>query len=267
MPERSGPVAIVVPMEEEFLAYRELLSNVRRLARTGPWEAYTARCGTRPLTLIISDCGPANAAAATDRLIARCAPVAVLHGGSAGALNPSLLPGDVVIGDRYQVLTGRAVREARAARGLHPKMMRFRRDGARHHFSHLCADPDFVRLAQRIAPEVLAHFSAWDAPGWPRGMAHRPPCVVTGMIGSTDDWTTDPGELRSLREELGAECEDMESAYVAQVCAMHRVPFLAIRAISDNEVARAFTPAEVPAAVTAAGIRAAHILVAIVAGL
>jgi adenosylhomocysteine nucleosidase len=263
----SNPVAIVVPMEDEFRAYWELLSGMRRLDGCGPWEVYEARAGDRPVVLIISDCGPTNAGAATERVIAQHQPVAVLHGGSAGAHNPDLMPGDVVIGDRCAVLTERAEQEARRSRGLHPKLMRFRRDGARHHFEDFPADPDLLARAERIAAELVTQFDTWDAPGWPEHLPRRPSHAITGLIGSEDKWTTEPEKLRALREDFGAECEDMESAYVAQICALHHIPFLAVRAISDNEAARAFTPAEVPPALAAAGVRAAYILAALAAEL
>jgi nucleoside phosphorylase len=55
----------------------------------------------------------------------------------------------------------------------------------------------------------------------------------------------------------------MESAYVAQVCALHRLPFVAVRVMSDNEGAQQLTAEDVPAAIRAAGERAARIIVSL----
>jgi adenosylhomocysteine nucleosidase len=263
----TRPVAIVVPVEGEFAAYRGLVPDLRRLDSGSPWELYETRAGTRPLLLIISHAGPVNAAAATERLIARHNPLAVLHGGSAGSHNPDLLPGDIVLGDRYVILTSRSARAARAARGFPPSLMRFRREGETVYLDHAEADPDLLGRAERIAHDELLRLGPWDAPGWPTTVPPRPGRVLTGLIGSADAWTVDPDEISALREDFAAECEDMESAYVAQVCALHRLPFLAVRAISDNESACQLTPADVQPAIAAAGIRAARVLLAIAAEL
>ena len=257
------PVGIVVPMDVEFAPYRELAGGVRRLDGAGPWEVYEGRAGGRRLVLIISDCGPANAAAAVERLIAQHAPAAVLHGGAAGAHNPDLLPGDVVVGARYVIHTSRAERAARAARGFHGKLIRFRRDGARVHLAHVDAEPALLRRAEQAARREAARFGPWEAPGWPAGTPRRPARVMTGVIASADAWTVEPEELRALREDFGAECEDMESAYVAQVCALHRLPFLAVRAISNNDAVCGLAPGDVLPALAGGGDRAARVLTAL----
>ena len=260
---RTAPLALVVPMEGEFAPYRALLGDLRRRDDHGPWEVYEASVGARPLLLVISGPGPVNAAAATERLIARNEPVAVLHGGSAGAHEPALLPGDIVVGDRYVIHASRNVREARVARGMSASLIRLRMEGAHISLPHVEADADLVRHAERVARTCAETLGPWGGPGWPASAPHRPPRVVTGTVGSADVWTVDEEELRALHEDFGAACEDMESAYVAQVCALHRLPFVAVRVISDNEAARQLMPTDVPAAIAAAGERAARILTAL----
>src|SRR6266545_2001348 len=115
----SANIAVVVPTPGEFAPYHTLLTDLRRLDESRPWEVYQGQAGARRAVFIISGAGPVNAAAATEHLIGRYHPPVVLHGGAAGAHNPDLLPGDVVIGDRYLILTPRIVREARVARGLY----------------------------------------------------------------------------------------------------------------------------------------------------
>lgn len=263
----ARPVAIVVPMEEEFAPYRRLLGGLRRLDDAGPWEVYEGYAQSRRAVLILCDVGPVNAGAATERVICRHAPAVVLHGGSAGAHNPALLPGDMIVGDRYAIHTSRALRAARAARGLPPSLLRFRRDGARVTLPHVDADPALVRRGRAVAERELRDVGPWQGAGWPAGVPRRDGRVVTGLIASADAWTIDPRELAELREDFGAECEDMEAAYVAQVCALHRLPFLAVRAISDNEAACALTPADVAPCIAAAGARAAAVLAALAAEL
>ncbi|MGD9890985.1 MAG: 5'-methylthioadenosine/S-adenosylhomocysteine nucleosidase, partial [Dehalococcoidia bacterium] len=87
----GAPIAVVVPVDGEFEPYRAILPSLQRRDDSGPWEVYEGRSADRRMLLVISGAGPVNAAAATERLIARYEPAAVLHGGSAGAHNPDLL--------------------------------------------------------------------------------------------------------------------------------------------------------------------------------
>jgi adenosylhomocysteine nucleosidase len=261
------PVAIVVPTEWEFTPYRGLLPGLRTVDGVGPWEVYEARAGDQTVVLIVSGAGPVNAAAATERLIAGFRPVAVLHGGSAGAHNPALMPGDIVLGDRYIIAAPDTVRQARVARGLHPSLIRFRRHGMDVHLAEIVANPELLQRAELLARQHADVLGAWEAPGWPADLPRRAGMVVTGAIASADAWTVEPIELRRLHDEFGAECEDMESAYVAQVCAMHELPFVAVRVISNNDVVSPLAPEEVQPALAAAGYRAALVLTALAAGI
>jgi nucleoside phosphorylase len=261
--DADRPVGIVVPMEGELAPYARLLEDLHPREGAGPWEMFAARAGPRPVALVLSGPGPVNAAAATERLIAACAPAAVLHGGSAGAHDRDLLPGDLVVGARYVILTTPTVREGRRARGLHPSLLRFRRDGTLVYVDHLTADAALLARARHLAERELAAMEPWDGPGWPAATPSRPGRAVTGTIGSADSWTVAADELHALHADHGAACEDMESAYVAQVCALHGVPFLAVRAISDNEAVRPLVPADVLPAIAAAGERAARVLAAL----
>lgn len=261
----SAPLAIVVPTRGELDPYRPLLPDLRRLESAGPWELYESAANGRRLLLILSAAGPVNAAAATERLIAQFAPAAMLHGGSAGAHNPALMPGDVVLGSRFVIVAAPGVREARIARGLPGSLIRFYRHGELVSLEYIEAEPELLGHAEEAAAAVSAALGPWDAPGWPPELPRRAPLIVSGVIGSADAWTIAEDELRVLRVQYQAECEDMESAYVAQVCAMHGVPFAAVRVMSDNEAACQLRAEDVPAAIAAAGDRAARAIVALAA--
>lgn len=262
----SGTVAVVVPVEEEFAPYRDLFPGVRPLRDTGPWEVHEARFSGRRVVLVLSDCGPANAGAAAERVIGHFAPAVVLNGGSAGAHDPELLPGDVVVGSRYAILfppSGQKRIEGDGERTFR-KGIRFRKGGARVHFDECRTHPELLRLATATARRVVPAFGDWMVPGWPAGVALRTGTVTEGLVGSTDVWTADPAEVAALHALYGAKCEDMESAYVAQVCALHDVPFLAVRVISNNEAVCPIGEADVPRSIAAAGHRAAAVIAALV---
>ena len=263
------PVAFVVPVEEELAPYRALVEGFARLESFRPWEAYGGRVGGRRVGLVVSDCGPANAGAATERILRELAPAAVLHGGAAGAHDPALLPGDVVVGARTAILfppwaQSRVLVDGRL---VFRKGIRFRKGGARVHLPFGRTTPALLRLAVREARRLAPGFGEWPAPGWPDGVARRAARVASGLVGSTDVWTSDPARIAELRALYGARCEDMESAWVSQVCALHEVPFLVVRVISNADAARPLGEAEVAAAIAEAGRRAAEVLVAVARGL
>ena len=264
---RDKPVAIIVPMQWEFDPYHQFLRNIHRLDGTGPWEVYGATAGERPVVVVICDVGPVNAGAACERMIQQFDPPVILHGGSAGAHNPQLMPGDVVLGSSYVIHVSREQRAARRARGLSETLIRYRRDGARVFHDAVPADAAVHALARRVAESELAALGTWDAPGWPPTLPLRTGLLTSGVIATADAWTVEPNELKALHEDYGAECEDMESAYVAQVCALHHRPFLAVRVISDNEAACQIEPKDVGVIIAAAGNRAARIISALAAQL
>ncbi len=58
--------------------------------------------------------------------------------------------------------------------------------------------------------------------------------VTSPRIVTVEHLVSDPVEKQRLAELHGADAVDMESAAVAEVCAEKRVPFLAVRAVSDT---------------------------------
>ena len=218
--------AIIVALHEELDPYRSLLPDLVR-SDDGIWERYVDRDGR--LAVVRSDCGPINAIAAAERLITTFNPDFVLNTGSAGAHDPSLLPGDIVIGDRYTLLQD----------PLYPSRslgLCWRSDGARVERGGIAGDVGLVAGGWAAAAAVCAEAPSWaDLAVWPAGVAPRPPLALAGTIGSTDTWNTDPARIDRLWAGASSASEDMESAYIAQVCALHAVPFLAIRCISNAE--------------------------------
>ena len=55
-----------------------------------------------------------------------------------------------------------------------------------------------------------------------------------GMIVTGDQFIEDSSVVKRLDKEYGALCTEMEGAAVAHVCVLNKVPFVVIRAMSDN---------------------------------
>ena len=58
--------------------------------------------------------------------------------------------------------------------------------------------------------------------------------VHIGTVASADKFCTDPMVAKTVNEDFGALCVEMEGASIAQVCTLNDTPFIAIRSISDS---------------------------------
>jgi nucleoside phosphorylase len=88
-------------------------------------------------------------------------------------------------------------------------------------------DPELLDRAQRMAARAVL-------PNWP-GVGHMPR-IFTGTVASADVWTQHGESIRTLHDLHGSLCEEMEAAAIAQVAAIHGIPFLAVKDISNNEL-------------------------------
>ncbi|OJF17243.1 MAG: 5'-methylthioadenosine/S-adenosylhomocysteine nucleosidase [Bacillaceae bacterium G1] len=157
---------------------------------------------------VVCQCGvgKVNAAMCTQILIDRFDVEKIVFTGVAGALEPTLDIGDIVISTDC-IQHDMDVRPLGFARGMIPFMDQ----------SIFVADPELVALATRAAQEVLAGKQ-----------------VVQGRILSGDQFVADLDTVGNLYLEFGGACVEMEGAAVAQVCSLNAVPFVIIRSMSDR---------------------------------
>jgi len=179
--------------------------------RLGGAILHTGRIAGQPVVLADVLPGPVNAALGAQALIIRFGVGSLVSVGSAGALDPALAPGDLVVARRTiahdaGVFLGRRFDPAgvmgRDGQG---------RVGYRRAF---VADPDLVASALAAARLLDGRVYAGT--------------VVTGnqAIFST-------ARKRWLRQTFDALAVEMEMAAVAQVAVAHRLPWVGVRAISD----------------------------------
>ena len=225
-----APIGVVVAMDAELRHLLERIS-VEREERDGPWRDRRAIVAGVPLIVVRSGMGMVNAAAASERLINAYRPSAILNCGCSGAHRRDILLGDVVIGDRsvhhatLRILpSGEEVHQ-----GMHV-------DVAGEAFAppNLPSDPALVASARQAAEGWIPE--PWPrSAGWPEPIRYREPKVYVGAVGSADVWTQAHARLDALHAQHETLCEDMEAAAIAQICTLHRVPFLTIKDISNNE--------------------------------
>ncbi len=222
------PIAVVVAMPEEMthleVFLREQGARWEGTDISGPRRFDRVTFNTMPLVLTTSWVGMVAAAAATEAVIARYAPRAVLNYGCTGAHREDILLGDVVVGTACVAYDHGRLRPGGAFEHT-PK--RLRADDE----TKVAAFPTSAALL--AVAESVAGLRRWQTEPWPG--AGRAPRVFFGPVGSADRFTQDADALRTLHARHATLCEDMEAAAVAQICALHDLPFLTVKDISNNE--------------------------------
>lgn len=175
---------------------------------------------------VFSRWGKVASAATAAILISRFEVDRILFVGVAGATDPSLELGDIVVASEL-------VQHDMDASAI-PAIERFeipllgkKRFMADERAADLAVDAaqDFVTESFDLAipEEVQAAFSM------------KRPRVVRGLIASGDRFVADSASVADLRHALpGLQCVEMEGAAVAQVCLELGIPFTVIRIISDR---------------------------------
>jgi len=196
------PLAIMSAMDVEMELYLDRC-EIRGSAHRAGLRFHEASWHGHDLVLVRAGVGKVNAALCTQILIDTFDADAVLCTGSAGAVNPALDIGDIVVATdcvQHDVV----VKFLGLPRGQIPF--------TDHRFFE--TDPT---LRQRALEVDLSD--------------HR---ITEGRVLTGDRFIEDEDDRQQLREELDGDCVEMEGAAVGQVCTMNDVPYLVVRAISDQ---------------------------------
>ncbi len=197
-----GPVALVGAMPMEVAPYLQRMQDVR-CEDLGPFAFH---CGTAfgvPVVAMQCGVGKVNAAMAAQALIERCAPALVLHTGVGGSLTGALGLLDALIARdcvQYDVDT-----------------------------TALGDPPGMISTIERVSLPCDAGVAA----GLLDAAAACGIRALPGRAATGDRFLTAAAEKRAIAERFGALTCDQESAAIAQVCYVHRVPCGIVRAVSD----------------------------------
>lgn len=198
-------VGIIGAMDLEVSALKEMMTDFAVKTKAG-MEFTTGQIGNKEVVVVRCGVGKVNAGICTQVLVDEFAVTQIINIGVAGALSPKLSVGDVVISadalqhDMDASLLG-------FAKGEIPYMERATFD----------ADHDMRRLAMTAAGEVLPNLY-----------------VTEGRVVSGDQFIATDEKKNELRQTFQGDCTEMEGAAIAQVCHINQIPFLIIRAISDQ---------------------------------
>jgi futalosine hydrolase len=227
-------ILAAVPIETELLRRSLSPCEVRSCGRR---NYYRGTLAGRPVSLMHSGVGKANAAAAITSLLFTERPEAVVVIGCAGAYpDASLEIGEValaseeIFGDEGVITPGGFIDMEELG---FPLIV----SGGARYYNRFASDPRLLHQA--------------------RGILREPP-VGPFVTVSTCSGILEVG--RALAQRTGGICENMEGAAVAQVCALHNIPFLEIRGISNQVEDRDPSRWDLRRGAEAAQIAARHLL-------
>ena len=152
-----------------------------------------------------SGVGKVNAAVCTQILIDRYQVDSIIFTGVAGAVDPTLNIGDIVI-STSSIQHDVDVTALGFPRGTIPYQ----------EVSEYPADNALIKLAEDAGNKVY------------------PGHCYKGKVLSGDQFIADRVVVKGLYEELQGACTEMEGAAVAQVCYMNNIPHVIIRSMSDK---------------------------------
>lgn len=237
--------AVVSAFEPEWTTLKAAVRDAHA-QRIGGVEFVTGTIAGEPVLLFLSGMSMVNAAMATQSALDHFRVSRILFSGIAGGIDPALDVGDVVVPDRWaSYLEATFARKAGdgwapptdsfhsdPAFGhygmIYPRPSPVTRDGVRERRTWFEADPALVALARRtVADTTLARCAATLC-------LRAQPRVVVGGNGISGTVFMDNAEFRAWAfQSFHAQVLDMESAAVAQVAYVNKVPFLAFRSLSD----------------------------------
>jgi adenosylhomocysteine nucleosidase len=173
-----------------------------------------------PVVVSRTEVGMVNAAVATTLLVREFAPRAIINQGTAGAVDPALRVGDIVLSKATAPFGSFRTAPRKQGEGVHlasweilPRMLRVGEERVR--FTRFEADPGLL--------------SAAAATPYQGGR------VVEGVVGSADEWNREVDKLLWSQKTFEIASEDMESAAAHQVAQIYGIPFVALRVISNSE--------------------------------
>ena len=203
--------AIISALPEEQAGLIRMLQNHEHSAHI-PRGLEHGLIHKKPVVLALAGVGKVAAATTATMLIERYKIERIVFTGVAGAVAEHVNVGDVVIGSQY-------LQHDMNAQPLFPRY-EIPYTGISHYEGN-------AALVAMIL-EALSASAIWAT-------GQRSLKVHQGLIISGDRFVSSAVEVQTLRQELpDALCVEMEGAAIAQVCHDYRIPFAAVRSISDK---------------------------------
>lgn len=191
-------IGLMGAMKDEIAPLYDMMED-RREETVGGVTFYEGELAGKWVILCCAGVGKAQAAAATQILCSHFGVDAVLFSGIAGNMTPKVDVGDVVVGKTLVYHDG----EPRMFAETAPYLQEF------------TSDPRLIEAAEAACEEAGVHH-------------------IVGKIATGDCFVGDSATKNAIAEKCSPDCVEMEGAAIAHIAAKNGVPFVILRAMSDN---------------------------------
>lgn len=198
-------IGIIGAMDEEIVHFKKVMEDITMKKKAGI-TFYEGSLHGKKIVVCKCGVGKVNASICTQILIDTFHAKHIIFTGVAGAVDPLLNIGDIVIST-----------------------------DAMYH------DMDATPLGFKKGEIPFTDVSIFPADEFLRSLAYRVSKEMTdgyqvkfGRILSGDQFIADRTKVNELYETFHGTCTEMEGAAVAHVCYLNEVPFVIIRSISDK---------------------------------
>lgn len=192
-------------MQEEFEEVCNVMENVEE-KKIYELHFLKGKIHKQNCVLVKSGIGKVNATRVTQILIDNFQPTYVINLGAAGALNPMLNIGDIVIGNEV-----------------------VQHDFDITSFGH--AKGYITGVGDRIFSDDVLVSKFEQCIKNVEEMTYK---IKLGKVASGDIFVTDIAMKDKIYAKFDADCVEMEGAAIAQVCYLDNIPFVVVRSISDS---------------------------------
>jgi len=182
----------------------------------------TGRMHDKNVVVVWTGVGKVNAAMTTTLLIEHFKPGHIIFTGIAGAVNPQLRPGDIVIAQK----TAHHDMGTLWPEGLFAGSVKNPLDGMEN--------PVFFQADEKLVTCALRAAERIDMQRVETVTGDRNPKIIKGVIVTGDSFIASTEKCAELRKKLEADAVEMEGTAVAQICYQRRIGHLVIRSISDS---------------------------------
>jgi adenosylhomocysteine nucleosidase len=219
---RTEPVtAILGAFEREVTLLEDRLTD-RQEQGIENIQFVTGRLNGQKVVIAWTGIGKVNAAMTTTLLIEHFKPRYIIFTGIAGAVNPQLRPGDIVIA----VKTAHHDMGTVWPEGLFVKGVKNRLDDMEN--------PVFFPADEKLVTCALQAAERIDMQRVETVTGQRNPRTIKGVVVTGDSFIASTEKCAELRKKLQADAVEMEGAAVAQICYQRQIKHLIIRSISDS---------------------------------
>ncbi len=216
-------IGIIGAMEQEIALLKSDMNIIKKSEIAGRIFYEGTLYGIN-IILVLSRIGKVAAANTTATLILKFNPKIIIFTGVAGAVEPSVNIGDIV-------LSNNMAQHDLDASPIYPRYEVPILGITNFRVPKLISDMTRKAIKEFLENDITDDFKA----NIMKAFGISTPILHVGTIVSGDQFVKDSSTTKRIKQDFAeAKCVEMEGAAVAQVCKEFNIPFLVIRVISDK---------------------------------